>query len=131
MQFSQVRCCCLLLGSKNSAWHSVFKHPHTIVIHLTVRFAIPHSYKLACKYIYIISVDSVKTSVNFLKMQLNTKNSIAKQNCKINISDFCFNTRVLQKKSHLTYHTIRVFVLFGAIFCFINHIYSKLTTFTP
>ena len=106
MQFSQVRCCCLLLGSKNSTWHSVFKHPHTIVIHLTVRFAIPHSYKLACKYIYIISVDSVKTSVNFLKMQLNTKNSIAKQNCKISICDFFFNTRVLQKKitSYLPYY---------------------------
>ena len=45
---------------------------------------------------------------------------------------FHFNTRVLQKKkSLLTYHTIRVFVLFWTLFCSINHIHSKLTTFTP
>jgi len=44
---------------------------------------------------------------------------------------FHFNTRVLQqKKSLLTYHTIRLFALFWALFCFINHIHSKLTTFT-
>ena len=41
--FFSIKFCCLPLGSKNSTWHSVFKHPHTLFMHLTVRFPIPHS----------------------------------------------------------------------------------------
>jgi hypothetical protein len=115
-QFSQVRCYCLSLGFKNSTWHSVFKYPHTLFIHLTVRLPISHSYKTAGKYIHIISkfhiytkqqwniftsyqyiqlsrnihAHLVKTSGNFLQMQLHTKNSSVTQYFKVKICGFSF-----------------------------------------
>ena len=132
MHFSQVMFCYLPLGSKNSTFHSVFKHPHTLFMHLTVRFPIPHSQKTVGKYNHIISVHSVKTSVNFLQMQLHTKNSIVKQNYKFKVCDFSIqNPCATEKKSLLTYHTIRVFNPFWALSCSINLIHSKLATFTP
>ena len=82
-------------------------------------------------YIHIITLHSGKTSLNFLQMQLNSKNSIVKHNCKVKPVIFHFNTRVLQKKSLLTYHTVLELVPIWALFCSIKHIHSKLTTFTP
>jgi hypothetical protein len=90
MKFSQARYCCLTLRSKNSTWHSLFKHPHTLSVHLTVGLSILHSYKTVGKYIPIISVHSGKISVNFIQMQLHTKNSIVKENFKDKICDFSF-----------------------------------------
>ena len=74
MHFSQFRIRCLPLGSKNSTWHSVFKHPPSLFMHLTIRLPIPHSYKTVVKYNHIISVHSVKTSVNSYKCNYIPRN---------------------------------------------------------
>jgi len=103
MQFSQVRWCYLPLGSKKSTWHSVFKHPNTLSIHLTLKLTIPHSYKTVRKYIHTISVYSVNTLVNFPQMQRNTKNSIGKQNCKLKSLWFFILTPVCYRKEIASY----------------------------
>jgi hypothetical protein len=65
-------------------------------------------------------------------MQLHTKNSLVTWNSKVKVCDVSFkHLCATAKKSLLTYHSIRVFALFWALFCFIHHIHNKLTTFTP
>ena len=103
MHFTQVMFCYLPLGSKNSTFHSVFKHPHTLSIHLTLNLPIPYSYKAVGKYIHIISVYSVKTSVNFPQMQWNFKNPIGKQNCKLKSPWFFIITPVCFRKEITSY----------------------------
>lgn len=51
MQFSQVRCYCLPLGSKNSTWHSVFNILTLCLYTLLLRLPIPHSLFWALFYL--------------------------------------------------------------------------------